>query len=109
MISKIQLNEKIKEINGRAWLPIEVAKVNDQVVRMALFKGNYHWHTHQEDEFFYVLKGKISIRIKGQSDLVLQEGEIAVVPKGVEHCPKSDVESYVLMFEPQVLKSTGDA
>ena len=108
MISKIQLQEKIKEINGRAWSPIDIAKVNDQVVRMALFKGEYHWHTHNEDEFFYVLEGKITIQIKGQPDLVLQEGEIVVVPKGTEHCPKSDVESYVLMFEPQALKSTGD-
>ena len=108
MISKIQLKEKIKEIGGRAWFPIEVAKLNDQVVRMALFKGSYHWHTHGEDEFFYVLKGAITIQVKEQPDVVLQEGEITVVPKGVEHCPKSDVESYVLMFEPQVLKSAGD-
>ncbi len=42
MISKIQLKEKMKEINGRAWFPVEVAKVNDQAVRMALFKGEYH-------------------------------------------------------------------
>lgn len=109
MISKILLKEKIKEIGGRAWFPIEVAKLNDQVIRMALFKGNYHWHTHGEDEFFYVLKGEITIQVKGQTDLVLQEGEITVVPKGVEHCPKSDIDSYVLMFEPQVLKSMGDA
>ena len=109
MITKIQLDEKIKEIAGRAWLPIDVIKVNDQVVRIALFKGDYHWHTHEEDEFFYVLKGAITIQIKDQPDVTLQEGEISVVPKGMEHCPKSDRESYVLMFEPQSLKSTGDS
>jgi len=69
--------------------------------------GVYNWHTHAEDEFFYVVKGEISIQVKGQPDIVLCEGEMAVVPKGVEHCPKSETDSYVLMFEPNTLKSDG--
>ena len=109
MVPKINLKDKIKEINGRPWFPVEVARLNNQVVRMALYKGEYHWHKHDnEDEFFYVLQGRITIQIKNNPDLALNEGEIAVVPKGAEHCPKSDVESYVLMFEPYKLKSKGD-
>jgi len=109
MVPKINLKDKIKEINGRPWFPVEVARLNNQVVRMALYKGEYHWHKHDnEDEFFYVLQGRITIQIKNNPDLALNEGEIAVVPKGAEHCPKSDVESYVLMFEPYELKSKGD-
>ena len=109
MVPKINLKDKIKEINGRPWFPVEVARLNNQVVRMALYKGEYHWHKHDnEDEFFYVLQGRITIQMKNNPDLALNEGEIAVVPKGAEHCPKSDVESYVLMFEPYELKSKGD-
>jgi mannose-6-phosphate isomerase-like protein (cupin superfamily) len=76
---------------------------------MALFDGEYHWHKHRnEDEFFYVYRGSIVVQVKGQPDVALHEGEMAVIPKGVEHCPKSLEPSYVLMFEPYILQSRGD-
>ena len=97
------------EIGGMPWFPVDVAGVNNQVVRMALYKGEYHWHKHDnEDELFYVLQGRITIQMKNYPDLVLSEGDMAVVPKVIEHCPKSGAESYVLMFEPYELKSKGD-
>jgi mannose-6-phosphate isomerase-like protein (cupin superfamily) len=100
----------IDRIAGRAYHPIDLARVNDQVVRMALFKGDFHWHIHEnEDELFYVVRGRITIQMRPPfSDIVLTEGELAVVPKGVEHCPVSDEASYVLMFAPASLKSAGD-
>ena len=108
MISAISLEDKIKEIN-QPWSPIEVARVNDQVVRMSLVKGEYHWHKHtNEDELFYVHRGKIVIQLKDQNDINLHKGEMVVIPKGVEHCPKSLEPSYVLVFEPHILKSRGD-
>lgn len=108
MISTINLKDKIKEID-KSWSPIEVARVNDQVVRMALFKGEFHWHKHtDEDELFYVYRGSIIIQLKDQPYIALHEGEMAVIPKGVEHCPKSVGSSYVLMFEPYVLQTRGD-
>jgi mannose-6-phosphate isomerase-like protein (cupin superfamily) len=89
MISAINLNEKIKELE-QPWSPIEAARVNDHVVRMSLLKGEYHWHKHtNKDELFYVYRGKIVIHLKDQKDIVLQEGDMVVIPKGVEHCPKS--------------------
>jgi mannose-6-phosphate isomerase-like protein (cupin superfamily) len=110
MISKVSLEEKMREIAGKPWHPIEVARVNDQVVRMALCRGEYHWHKHtNEDELFYVLKGELIVQMKApHSDITLGEGELVVVPKGVEHCPKSSVDTYILMFEPYELKSRGD-
>ncbi|MEE9323014.1 MAG: cupin domain-containing protein [Candidatus Aenigmarchaeota archaeon] len=110
MIPKINLDGKIEEIGGKAWNPIEVAIVNDQVVRMALCRGEYHWHEHADgDELFYVLRGELTIQMKPPySDITLREGELAVIPKGVEHCPKSSVDTYILMFEPHALKSRGD-
>lgn len=108
MIQKISINEKIKGID-KPWSPIEIARINDYVIRMALFDGEYHWHKHtNEDELFYVYKGSIVIQLKDQPDIILHEGEMAVVPKGIEHCPKVLKLSYVLMFEPAVLKSKGD-
>mgnify|MGYP001578506595 CR=1 FL=1 len=109
MISKKTIEEKIQEINGRPWIPVEVAKVNNQVVRLALYDGEYHWHHHEEeDELFFVYSGQIIIKLKNQPDIALNSGEVAVIPKGVEHCPKSVEPSYVLMFEPQETKSKGD-
>ncbi|MFX1253261.1 MAG: cupin domain-containing protein [Promethearchaeota archaeon] len=109
MIGKISLKDKIQEIGDRPWTPIEVAKVNDQVIRIALCDGEYHWHKHEkEDELFYVHKGSIIIQFKDRENVVLNEGELLVVPRGVEHCPKSLEKSYVLMFEPYTLKSPGD-
>ena len=108
MISKINLDNKLKEIE-KSWSPIEVARINEYVIRMALFKGEYHWHKHtNEDELFYVYKGSIVIQLRDFSDIVLHEGEMALVPRGVEHCPKALEPSYVLMFEPALLKSKGD-
>jgi quercetin dioxygenase-like cupin family protein len=108
MISAISLEDEIKKLD-QPWSPIEVARVNDQVIRMSLVKGKYHWHKHtNEDELFYVYRGKIVIQLKDQKDIVLHEGDMAVIPKGVEHCPKSIEPSYVSVFEPSVLKSRGD-
>ncbi|MDP7115630.1 MAG: cupin domain-containing protein [Candidatus Woesearchaeota archaeon] len=105
----IELEEKIKEINGKPYFPVEVAKVNDQVVRMALFEGDFHWHTHaEEDELFFVYKGEIEIQYKDRDNVRLKQGQMHVVPKGVEHCPKSIQPSYVLMFEPYQTKSEKD-
>ena len=109
MIPIINLEDKIKEIGGKPWTPVEVARINDQVIRMALLEGEYHWHKHRnEDELFYVIKGEIIIQLKDVPNITLREGQMAVVPKGVEHCPKSLESSYVLMFEPFVLKSKWD-
>ncbi|MFW9856730.1 MAG: cupin domain-containing protein [Candidatus Thorarchaeota archaeon] len=109
MIPITSLDNIIKEIDGRPWHPIDVAIVNDQVVRMALVKGEYHWHKHNnEDELFYVVRGKMTIRMKDDVDIKLVTGETVVIPKGVEHCPKSDEDTYVLLFEPMKLKTKGD-
>jgi|SRR3989338_2904928 len=110
IMQPINIEGKIQEIGNRPWYPVDVARVNNQVVRIALFRGEYHWHVHSdEDELFYVLKGEMTIQMKKpHSDIILHESEIAVVPKGVEHCPKSDADTYVLMFEPYTLQSRGN-
>lgn len=109
MISVINLNNKMSEINGKHCSPVDVARVNDQVVRMSYVDGEFHWHKHtNQDELFYILKGKIVIQIKEQPDVTLSEGQMVVIPKGVEHCPKSIEPSFVLLFEPFILQTRGD-
>jgi mannose-6-phosphate isomerase-like protein (cupin superfamily) len=107
-IGKVEVDARCEEID-EPWSPVDLATVNDQVVRMALFHGEYHWHRHEgEDELFYVYRGEITIRIRGHPDIVLGTGEMTVVPRNVEHSPESVGPSYVLMFEPLQLKSKGD-
>jgi len=109
MISVISLEKKMDEIYGKHCLPVDVAKLNNQVVRMSYLNGEFHWHKHtNQDELFYVLKGKLIIQLKEQPDLTLVEGQMTVIPKGVEHCPKSTEPTYILLFEPFVLQSQGD-
>jgi len=108
MIPVVDVGEKAAEIT-EPWSPLDMAYINDQVIRLALFQGVYHWHKHaEEDELFYVVKGSIKIGLRSQPDVVLGEGQLCVVPKGVEHRPESPGPSVVLLFEPQALKSRGD-
>lgn len=109
MSAKVSLEDKIVEIGGRPFSPVEVARLNDQIVRMSLCDGEFHWHKHvNEDELFFIYKGSIEIQYKDRPNVVLNDGEMAVVPKGVEHCPKSIDPSYVLLFEPYRLDTHGD-
>ncbi|KYK19930.1 mannose-6-phosphate isomerase [Thermoplasmatales archaeon SG8-52-4] len=109
MISTITLKEKMDEIFGKHCSPIVIAQLNGQVVRMSYINGEFHWHKHiSQDELFYVLKGKIIIQLKEQKDITLSEGQMAVIPKEILHCPKSIEPSYVLLFEPIDLKTHGD-
>ena len=108
MIPVIDIEEKIRAIE-KPWSPIDVAYINDQVIRAAVFHGDYHWHKHDgEDELFLVYRGAIRIQVKGLETIELGEGQLCVIPKEVEHKPGADEPSIVLMFEPSALKSTGD-
>lgn len=109
MISVLNLKNKMNEIHGKHCSPIDIVRVNDQVVRMSYMDGEFHWHKHNnQDELFYLLKGKILIQLKDQQNITLSEGQMAIIPKGVEHCPKSIEPSYVVLFEPLDLLTNGD-
>lgn len=108
MISVTDIKEKAGTLSS-PWSPMDVVQVNDQVLRLALFHGSYHWHRHaEEDELFYVLTGCIRIKLRDQQDIELEAGQLTVIPKGVEHCPEADTQSHVLLFEPLKLKSKGN-
>lgn len=91
------------------WSPRAIGRINDYEIRVAKIQGEFTWHQHSHtDEFFLVHSGKITIQFKDRPDVTLSPGDCFVVPKGVEHCPKSEGVSEILLFEPAVTVNTGD-
>jgi len=109
MLEKKQLQEEMKKIEGKPWSPIEITKVNEVFVRLALLQGEYHWHKHtNEDEMFLVIKGEFTMHLKDREDVLLKEGDLITIPKGVEHKPNAKKEAYVLLVERQDITTKGD-
>lgn len=91
------------------WSPKIVGQVNDSLIKIFKAKGEFIWHQHPaEDECFLVLKGRLTIKLRDR-EIVLEEGELFIVPRGVEHLPYSDTEAHVLLFESKGMSNTGDA
>jgi mannose-6-phosphate isomerase-like protein (cupin superfamily) len=90
------------------WQPKIVGELNGQHVKLARLKGEFVWHSHEhEDELFLVVKGRLVIQLRDE-DVVLNEGEMFIVPRGVEHKPVAEEEVQVLLFEPVSTINTGD-
>ena len=88
--------------------PRVAAEVGDMQVRLVKVKGEFLWHHHeQEDELFLVVKGRLVIRLRDR-DLLLDEGEMVVIPHGVEHMPVAEEEAHVLLLEPKTTLNTGN-
>lgn len=103
----INLNDKYNKFREK-WSPHSVAELNGQQVLLAKVEGEFVWHAHEkEDELFYVVKGKLFIEFRDKT-VELSSGEMIVVPKGVEHRPRAEEETWVLLFEPLGIKHTGD-
>lgn len=91
------------------WSPKVIARVNDQYVKVAKFKGELAWHNHaNEDELFQVIKGEFVMQIEGAQDVLLRQGDIFVVPKGVMHNPVARDECWVMLIETVTTRHTGD-
>ena len=106
-MEKIKILSKFKKFNSH-WSPHSIAELNGQQVILAKVKGNFVWHSHkEEDELFYVVKGRLKMEFRDKTKEILQ-GEMIVVPKGVEHRPSADDETWILLFEPINTKHTGD-
>ena len=90
------------------WWNQTLCRVGDSVARLAVLEGEFHWHRHdREDEFFFVLDGKLLIDLEGRTaELGPRQG--LVVPKGVSHRPRAPERTVVLMFEEETVAPTGD-
>ncbi len=108
MRDKVNLAEKLRSFD-EYFRPRIVGDLNDYKVQLVKVKGEFVWHKHDEtDDFFLVLDGRLTIQLRDR-DVDLEEGELFVVPRGVEHRPKADEEAHVLLIEPAGTRNTGDA
>ena len=103
----INLQEKLSKFSEQ-WSPKIIAQMNDYHFKVVKVQGEFVWHDHPEtDEVFIVLKGQLEIQFRDGS-VVLNEGEMFVVPKGVEHKPVAVEECHIMLVEPAGTVNTGD-
>ena len=104
----VNLPEKFGQFTER-WQPKIVAELNGQQVKIARIAGEFEWHAHeQEDELFMVVRGVLRLKFR-DGEALLNEGELIVVPRGVEHLPVAETEeTWIMMFEPASTLNTGN-
>lgn len=107
MIPVIDLAKSLEKIHER-WQPHIVGELNGQHVKLAKIQGPFDWHHHEaEDELFLVLKGRLRMELRDGS-LEAREGQVIIIPAGVEHRPIADEECHILLFEPAGTLNTGN-
>lgn len=105
---KINLQDKFKKFTDQ-WSPKIIAQMNDYHFKLARVEGDFVWHSHEStDEVFMVMEGVLRIDFR-DGEVTLREGELFVVPKGVEHKPFAEKECKILLVEPSGTVNTGDA
>lgn len=103
----INLAEKFSQLTEH-WRPKIVAELNGQEVKIVKFQGAFVWHHHErEDELFFVWRGRMRVEFRDKM-VELGEGELLVVPRGVEHRTVADSEVEVILFEPAATRNTGN-
>ena len=107
-IKKVNIMEKFSLFDEK-WTPKIVGELNGQYVKLCKLKDNFIWHSHEnEDELFMVFKGTLYIDFREEKTIEINEGEMLIVPKGVEHRPRTNGELVLnLLFEPKTTKHTG--
>ena len=109
---KINLVEKFSLFSAH-WTPKIIAELNGQHVKLVKSLGSFPWHHHEhEDEMFLVVRGafRMDYREAGvERSEMLHEGELIVVPRGVEHRPVAEQEVWIMLFEPASTVNTGNA
>ena len=110
-MTSINFNEKLSKFT-ELWSPKVIASMNDYEFKLVKVKGEFVWHSHEDtDEVFIVLSGEMHIDLKDgieETKVMLKEGEMFVVPKGVLHRPVAEEECKVLLVEPSGVVNTGD-
>lgn len=90
------------------WWNQSLCTVNDSVVRLGVFEGEFHWHKHdREDEVFFVLEGKLLVDLEGRT-VELAPHQAIMVPRGVVHRTRAPSRTVVLMIEAATVTPTGD-
>ena len=103
----INFKEKLS-LFSEQWSPRIIAQLNDYHFKLAKVQGEFIWHDHPEtDEVFVVVKGHLDIMFR-DGKVSLDEGEMFVVPKGLEHKPVTENECHILLIEPAGTVNTGN-
>ena len=106
-IRKINIPSAFDRI-PETWSPHIAGRINNQEVRLAKIDGPFEWHHHDGvDEAFFVVKGAFTMRFRDH-DVAMAEGDLIVVPAGVEHMPVSENECWIMMIENAGTINTGD-
>jgi mannose-6-phosphate isomerase-like protein (cupin superfamily) len=106
-MNSINIQSKLASFSDH-WSPKIIASLNGQEVKLAKFEGSFNWHSHADaDEMFLVIEGSFTMEFRDRS-VELAEGQMIVVPKGVEHRPVAESECSVMLVEPAGLINTGD-
>ena len=107
MLEKVNPGEKLALFDEQ-WRPKIVAELNDAYVKVVKLEGEFVWHHHDdEDELFWVVSGRLRMELR-DGEVLLDPGELLVVPKGVEHRPVADGETHVVLIEPKTTLNTGN-
>ena len=107
MNTAVDLHAKLALFDDH-WSPRIVAGFNGHDVMVVKGRGQFPWHSHPDtDDLFLVLKGRLTIRLR-DGDVTLGEGELFVVPEGVEHAPHAEEEVHLMLIEPRGTPNTGD-
>lgn len=102
----VHIQKKFELIN-EYWSPKIIGELNGQYIKIAKVKGEFVWHNHEhEDELFQVIRGELEIHLENEI-IKLKEGDLYIVPKGVEHKPVAEEECWVLLMEPKSTQHTG--
>ena len=108
MRDKVDLAEKLASFDD-VFAPRIVGHYNRNKIQVGRVRGEFVWHSHPEtDDFFLVLTGRLTIQLRDR-DVELGPGELYVVPRGVEHRPRSDEGAEILLIEPAGTPNTGDS
>jgi mannose-6-phosphate isomerase-like protein (cupin superfamily) len=106
--SKIIDINKLVESTKEKWINYSLTEVNDSIVRLGIFEGEFHWHKHEnEDELFFVLSGKLLLDLENETfELLPNQGY--TVPRKVLHRTRANEKTIVLMVEGKTVNPKGD-
>ncbi len=106
-MEKVNIQQKLSQFHDY-WSPKIAGELNGQQIKLVKFLGEFVWHHHEnEDELFLVVRGRFRMDFRDRQ-VWLEEGELLIVPRGVEHRPVAPEEVHVLLFEPASTLNTGN-
>jgi len=107
MIEVVDIEQKLAQFSA-PWQPKIVGQVNDTLVKLVKFQGDFVWHHHErEDELFLVVRGRFTMKLR-EGDVVIEAGQFITIPHGIEHCPCAAEECCVMLLEPSTTLNTGN-